>query len=152
MLSISKCLNIRRSDRGSKIIFWIHQTLNPLSSADLPMSLLSVFSNYWHRFTIWCAFINFLATPVYYVSVSVVIHIFINDIAVTSTKLVVVAMAMQIARCYVLGGRESILLTVIGKNLFFGYPNKLIPMWGFPSSFSKSEKEIMRFIFSKSQH
>jgi len=41
----------------------------PSVSADLPMSLLSVFSNYWHRFIISDAFINYLANPVYYVSV-----------------------------------------------------------------------------------
>ena len=64
----------------------------------------------------------------------------------TSTKLVAMAMHKHDA---MLGGRESILLTVIGKKLFFGYPNKLIPMSGFPSSFSKSEKEIMRFVFFK---
>ena len=55
-------------------------------------------------------------------------HIFI-DIAVRSTKLV--AMAMQICNdvCIEGGGEgKSILLTVIGKNLFFGYPDKLIPM------------------------
>ena len=97
----------------------------PSVSADLPMSLLSVFSNYWHRFIISDAFINYLANPVYYVSVFPLSYFYQYIAVMTSTKLVAMAMHKHDA---MLGGRESILLTVIGKKLFFGYPNKLIPM------------------------
>jgi len=54
--------------------------------------------------------------------------------------------------CYVLGGRESILLTVIGKNLFFGYPNKLIPMWDFPSSERERNYEVHFFKITTLTH